>query len=336
LILGKSPKNKKAIDEFETISLIWNVLGQKKGPGNQSSRDPFSDDVVWLRDRRGKFLIFKSDMLVSTTDAPSQMTAREIGAKAIVSCVSDFAAKGVKPVACLLSIALPKEKSNSEFVAELAKGFKRAADKYAVRVIGGDTNESKDEVIIDCSLLGFADRFTRRVGAKPGDLLGTTGRFGLQSVGLDFLMRSEAGNVEVPDSFRTRAINSVLKPEAKLGLGLSISRYISSSIDSSDGLALSLYQLAEASGVDLQLSTVPVASGVEEFARRSSLDPLDLALFGGEEYEIVFTFPRRNEKKLRKLGIIVFGKVGRRKGGRPRVYLDSKLIPRKGYVHNKV
>ncbi len=320
-----------SLDERQTIDLTWKIL-RDDGRG----RDPFSDDVSWLKNRNKRLVVFKSDMLVSSTDSPSSMTPEQIGAKAIVSCVSDFAAKGVKPLACSLSIALPRGRSNKEFVSRMAKGFGLAEKKYGVRIAGGDTGESRSEIVIDCAMLGFADRIIERRGAKVGDLLGTTGRFGLESSGLSLLLYKGKRKVS-SKTFKSRAIKSVLEPKARLVQGLRICRYTSSSIDSSDGLALSLYYLAEASGLDLKVDRIPIAPGVEQFALQNSLSAEDLALFGGEEYELVFTFPRKYEKEMKKLGTIVIGTVlARASGKHSLVYLGSRVLPRVGYVHNQV
>jgi thiamine-monophosphate kinase len=319
------------LDERQTIDAIWKIL-RPDGQGG----DPFSDDVCWLENGNKKLIVFKSDMLVSSTDAPSSMSPEQIGAKAIVSCVSDFAAKGVKPLACSLSIALPRARSNKEFVSRLARGFRIAEKKYGVRIAGGDTGESESEIVIDCSMFGLANRIVERRGARLGDLLGTTGKFGLESSGLSLLL-SKGRRKASSKAFKSRAIKSVLEPDARLDLGLRIRRYTSSSIDSSDGLALSLYYLAEASGVDLKVDHIPIATGVEEFALQNSLSPEDLALFGGEEYELVFTFDPKYERVMKKLGVIVIGRVlGKAYGKHSLVYLSSRVLPRVGYVHNQV
>jgi thiamine-monophosphate kinase len=294
--------------------------------------------VVWLENpKQSMLIVLKSDMLVSSTDAPPQMLPSQIGAKSIVSCVSDFAAKGVKPVACLVSIAIPREKSNRKFLNGLTKGFKEACGDYGVRILGGDTGESKSEIIVDCSMMGFAENVIRRSTARAGELIGTTGCFGLQSSGLAILLDRKKLLSSPSKSFRSRAISAVLKPRAKLDLGLKISAYISSSIDSSDGLAMSLYQIAEASQVDLDLLSVPIAPGVEGFARLNGLSASDLALFGGEEFEIIFTFDRKYEKELRSLGTIIIGKALRNTPAyqHPKVYYNSRVLERRGYVHNK-
>lgn len=328
---SRSRNARSGLNEWQTVDLLWRIIGQK-GAG-----DPFSDDVTWFKNCSGKLVVFKADMLVSSTDAPRQMTPKEIGSKAIVACVSDFAAKGVQPSFAVVSFAIPRSKSNNRFLTGLARGFKLAETSYGLKILGGDTGESKSEVIVDCSMIGFADRVIKRAGAHVGDLIGTTGYFGLQSSGLKILL-GQGKKMSLPSqNFRDAATKSVLNPRAKLDLGLKIARYATSSIDSSDGLALSLYLLAESSKVDFLLDQIPMAPGVEGFAKLNSLDASSLALFGGEEYELVFTFPKNYEKQVKKLGVKVIGKVLRKTplGNRSKVFSRSRVVPRKGYVHNR-
>ncbi|MCL5068236.1 MAG: hypothetical protein M1368_07780, partial [Thaumarchaeota archaeon] len=201
-----------------------------------------------------------------------------------------------------------------------------------ILIIGGDTNSSTSGTVIDCSLSGFSDSVVKRRGAKHGDLIGVSGNFGLQSSGLALLL----GRAKSTDpSFRKRAEESVLNPNARLLLGLRISRYLSSCIDSSDGLALSLYHLAESSNVDMLLDSIPLAEGITEFASENALRTNDLALFGGEEYELVFTFDMRHAKALSREGIITIGRVvGTKKESYPSVYYLGKRIARRGWIHN--
>lgn len=311
------------LSEEEIVQILWKTLASPK-------RDPFDDDVAWVHvAKSGDHLISKCDMLVSSTDVPKSMDAFQIAMKAVTSCASDFAAKGVTPLYCLVSIALTKKSAKLKFVTDLAKGFKKASDIYGVHILAGDTNASHSEIIIDCSMFGFADRFVRRRGAKAGDLVGVSGPFGLQAAGLSIL---QGKTWTLDHSFRRKAADTVLKPRARLDISKKISRHLTSAIDSSDGLAISLYHLAEASRVDIEIDLVPIAKGVEDFAKENSLNPVNLGLFGGEEYEIVCTYPKSKEKKLIESGMITLGKVTK-KSSTPKAFLEGKVIQRKGWMH---
>src|SRR5438445_5140758 len=226
-------------------------------------------------------------MLVGKTDVPKGMTYRQAAGKAVAACVSDFAAKGVAPDSFLISLGLPRGTSERE-VTGLAEGFADAAREWKVRLVGGDTNEA-DDLVIDCTMLGFGAAITPRGGAKAGELVLTTGEFGLSSAGLKILLEG----AKAEPGFREVAVGRVLKPTPRLELGVAISRYLTASIDSSDGLATCLYSIAGMSQVGIALTRLPFGKGLEKFARMNGYSLEELVLYGGEEYEIVGTVGKR-------------------------------------------
>ncbi|MGI0091031.1 MAG: thiamine-phosphate kinase [Nitrososphaerales archaeon] len=312
------------IDEESVIRLLWEKL--RKG-----QEDPFDDDAAWLQNSSNKkLLVTKSDMLVATTDAPKQMSSAQMATKSVVSCVSDLAAKGAAPLFCLVSLGFPKKCANHEFVGGLALGFARAQKEYGVQIIGGDINETVSDVVIDCTIFGFSDRIVKRSGARPGDLIGVSGEFGHQSAGLQILLGK--AQYSRNSKFSRRAIDSILDPKARLRLGLKISRNLSSCTDSSDGLAISLYHLAESSRVNFVLDRLPMARCVKEFASENKLRADSLVLFGGEEFELVFTFDPIYSKELSRYGVIPIGRVSKLQKEKPSVFYGDKKIPRRGWL----
>ena len=328
-----SLRSKHTLNEEETIQLIWRILSHGKPKRGSGAFDPFSDDVSWFRNvKKKRLVVSKSDILVADTDAPSQMTPRQIASKAITGAISDFAAKSVTPSFCIISIAIPKSKATYDFIRSMVKGFDYASRRYGVKILSGDTSGSNDGLVINVAVFGFANSIVKRRGAKPGEIVGVSGKFGLQSSGLAIFL----GNASCADkSFRSKAEQSVLEPKAQLSLGLRIGKYLTSCIDSSDGLALSLYHLAESSKVDLHLDLLPTAEGVPKFANMNKLYENDLVLFGGEEYELVMTFKSKYMNFLRGLGVIRIGRTSKSRDRRgPAVYFKSRKIPRKGWIYN--
>jgi thiamine-monophosphate kinase len=262
----------------------------------------------------GKKLVLKVDMLVGSTDVPRGMTFRQAARKAVAMCVSDFAAKGVKPDSYMASVGVSRG-VRSRQVNELALGLKDASEEWDVRLVGGDTNEAS-ELIIDCVMLGFAKRVVGREGAKPGDRVVTTGSFGYPPAGLKILMEG----ARTASAFRRIAVKSVLMPNPNLRLGLALAGFWTSSMDSSDGLARSLHTLAKTSGVGMEVRTLPIGEGVEEFAKANGLPSKNLVLAGGEEYLIVGTmnassFCEANRVAKRSGGrILEIGRVNNRRG----------------------
>lgn len=248
---------------------------------------PFGDDASAVEISSEKLAVIKTDMLVGKTDVPPSMSLRQAARKAVVMNISDLAAKGVEPIAVLSSLGLPRGLTERD-IREIGQGLNEGAREYGAYILGGDTNEASD-LIISCSLLGFCEKdlLVKRSGAKPGDIVAVTGFFGKTASGLRILLEG----ISVPNEIGKPLIESVLMPRARLkeGLTLAHSRALTSSIDSSDGLAWSLYELSRAGNMGLLIEEIPIAAEVEIFAKSQCIDPVELALYGGEEYELVVT-----------------------------------------------
>jgi len=294
----------------------------------------FEEDVAAYPLSPQRLIVLKTDMLIGSTDVPPGMTLRQAARKAVVATVSDFAAKGVRPKALLVSLGLTSPVKR-DVVAELGRGLSQGAREYGCRIIGGDTSKSND-LVIDCIGFGLAKSQTilRRDGAKPGDTMAVTGDFGKASAGLRMLL---ARKTRLANKFAS-LVHSVLHPVARLEIGLKLARTrsASSSIDSSDGLSWSLHEIARLSQVNIVLQTIPVAPEVRVFANEQGLIPEELALFGGEEYELVlaikkgrFESARKEIPSLRRIGIVESGPgdVIARLGGKIR------KVERRGYEH---
>ncbi|MEM3699537.1 MAG: thiamine-phosphate kinase [Candidatus Bathyarchaeia archaeon] len=274
---------------------------------------PFGDDVSAYDIGNGKLAVLKTDMLVDKTDVPSGMSLWHAARKAVVMNISDFAAKGVKPLALLVSLGLPR-KITKKAIEDIGNGLNAGAREYGAYVVGGDTNEASD-LVISISLFGTAKKaeVMLRNGAKPGDIVAVTGFFGKTAAGLKILVESFEASAKI----RRELMESVLMPRARLreGLALSQTKAVTASIDSSDGLAWSLHEIAKASGVGFLIDKLPIAKEAEKFAQIHNLDPLELTLYGGEEYELVLTLKpklwKKAEKAIREVGgkLLRIGKV---------------------------
>jgi len=280
----------RELGERKIIELIINALDRMP-----NMVLPFGDDASAVDIGHGQLAVVKADMLVGKTDVPPNMTARQAARKAVVMNVSDLAAKGVQPLALLASIGIPPDYKQVE-IEQIAAGLNDGAREYGAYVIGGDTNEASD-LLIDCLVFGICRRkdLMTRSGAKPGDILAVTGRFGNPAVGLKILL----GTLEVQPKLKERVLKSIYSPNARLKEGLALAKAgaVTASIDSSDGLAWSLYELSKMSGLGFILETVPIAAETQLIAKTHNLDANSLALYGGEEYELVVTV---NPRKWRK------------------------------------
>ncbi|PUA34123.1 MAG: thiamine-phosphate kinase [Candidatus Terraquivivens tikiterensis] len=244
---------------------------------------PKGDDAIAF-EFSGK-LVVSTDMLVESTDVPPSMDMESVGWKALTMVVSDLAAKGATPIAYLISLGLPRDMRLEDFDA-LWNGLESAARHYGGTIAGGDTNEAK-EIIVSCTGVGSAERVVPRGGARVGDILATTGLFGRSAAGLYALLKGAEG---LDESLR----RAVLRPMARLREGRVLAKYATSCIDSSDGLAASLYELAKQSGVGFEVTAPPVDGMARKLAEECGLDIFKLVFYGGEEYELVFTVGRED------------------------------------------
>ena len=265
---------------------------------------PFGDDVSAYDIGDNNLAVLKTDMLVDKTDVPPKMNLRQASRKAVVMNISDFAAKGVQPLALLVSLGLPRTLKEKD-IEEIGRGLNAGAREYGAYILGGDTNEASD-LVISLSVFGMAkrDKVMLRSRANPGDLLAVTGSFGKTAAGLKILL----DGLKVQSKIRKILAESVLMPHARLkeGLALSQTKAVTAAIDSSDGLAWSLHEIARASNVGFLIKKLPTAEEVEKFAGINKFDLLELTLYGGEEYELVLTIKpklwRKAEKAVEEVG----------------------------------
>ncbi len=272
------------LGEHEIIRLIQKRLALMPG-----MPVPFGDDVSAVPfGSAEEVVVLKTDMLVGSTDVPEGMSLFSAARKAIVMNVSDFASKGVLPSAAIVALGLPESLANEKSVTEIANGLNAGAREYGCYVVGGDTNETSD-LIIAVSLFGTAKQnsLMLRSGTRAGDILAVTGMFGKSAAGLRLLL----GEYKTSTRLREMLLDAVFNPKAHLREGLALKGYdyVSASMDSSDGLAWSLHELARKNKVGFIVDHIPIALEAEKFAAENSLDPFELALYGGEEYELVLT-----------------------------------------------
>jgi len=295
---------------------------------------PFGDDVSAVDIGGGKLAIIKTDMLVGKTDVPPQMSLWQAARKAVVMNVSDLAAKGVKPIALLASIGVPRGLRKRD-IEQIGEGLNKGAREYDAYILGGDTSEASD-LVISCAAFGIGEkrRLMLRSGAKPGDIVAVTGPFGKTAAGLKILLQ----NLSAPSRMRKTLVDSVLMPRARLNEGLALAETgaVTASIDSSDGLAWSLYEISRASHVGFLIDKLPIAEEAQQLAKMHKLDPIELSLYGGEEYELVVTVkPMLWKKARKKASLIRIGRVTKEKTLGLKVGKKAFPIEARGWEHFK-
>ena len=292
------------LSEDKIIKIFQTKLGNKEF---------ISEDVETFTLGKTK-IIAKIDTMVESTDIPKKMKLSDAARKSVIACVSDFAAKGVKPEYGIISINLPKTISRVK-IDNIANGFKKACKEYGISIIGGDTNAGK-EIVFNVCIFGNSNNIVTRKGSKKDDLIFVTGPFGYTSVGLNILVN----NKKEKNNFVKKSIKSVINPKPKLSFGLKNKKYFSSSMDSSDGLSTTLNEMAKQSGKKFIVDQMPSNKDLEDYVKKKNLNLNSIIFNGGEEYEFVFTVPVKYRKniiknaKLSKTPIIEIGYVTSGKG----------------------
>lgn len=324
-----------SLGERGVIEMIWSIIERQCNENPQTLVLPPPDDASAIEVGDGTCLVLKTDMFVKRTDAPRGMKHNQMGAKALVMNISDLAAKGALPKAFLFSLGVPRN-YRVDRLHSLVAGLCSASVEYGAPILGGDVGESRDLVVAGFAV-GRAKKLVRRSGAAPGDIVAATGNFGDTGAAFKILL----GGMNAPTSLRRRLCNSVYRPRARLAVGLAVAESCAatSSMDSSDGLAFTLNELAGASHVGLAIDSLPISENALEFARTNNLNPRDLALFGGEEYEIIYTVKEERWEDAQRAVRGVKGellRIGKVVGGHGVTIRDGSAeitVPAKGWEH---
>ncbi len=294
------------------------------------------DDAAAV-DIDGKYLVATTDMLVAGTHFPRGMTAAQMGLKAVVVNLSDLAAMGAEPLGLIFSVGMPRN-LDVRFVKEMLQGMDRAARSYNTYVVGGDLDEGS-EITIAGAAFGLARKgqLLTRSGARPEDLIAVTGKLGAASAGLKMLLDRS------PTKGYGRLVRAQLEPRARVKEGqvLAKSGSVTSAIDITDGLAANAWQISRMSKVKMILDyeKLPVDLAAEKFARSRGLDVDNFSLFGGEDFELLFTVrPPGWEKVRRALKRVggraaIIGLVEKGRGVFIRRRGKLRSLPDRGYEH---
>lgn len=326
-------KNAK-ISERDAVAIMQDAFER----AHVTTDDGNDDDVGYavLADRTS--IAINTDTMVQSTDMPPSMTLRQAARKSVVSCISDFAAKGIRPRFGTVSVNMPKN-TNQKDVSDVAQGFADALKAYGIKIVAGDMNAGTEFVFNVCMMGDHVTTKTtparkiRRRGAQVGNRIFVTGPFGYAALGLDVLLKNHAENKQ--DEKNTTvikdAIKSVLYPDVHLDFMMQCATYATSSMDSSDGLAATLNEMAVQSKCEFEIHTMPTTRHIAKYAQRNNKKLEELVFNGGEEYETVFTAHPNDVDSIMKLAkkfkvcVIEIGTVTKRTAKRrERVYMKNK------------
>jgi thiamine-monophosphate kinase len=241
----------------------------------------------------GHKLVVTTDVLVEGLDFTAALSEPEDwGWKAVAVNCSDLAAMGAEPRWLVIALTVP-DPTPVPTLERVYAGVGEACRAFGAALVGGDVSAGP-ALSLAVTALGEAERPVLRSGARPGDRLAVTGPLGAAAAGLALLRSEDPAAKELLDRFPGLAA-AHRRPRPALAMGLALARAgASAMIDVSDGLAGDAVHLAESSGVGVEVhdAAVPLAPGVAEAAALLALDPLELALGGGEDFVLAAALPR--------------------------------------------
>lgn len=274
----------QSVDEFDLISKLVSNLPRKA----EGLLYGVGDDCAVLTGSG------KRDWLISTDNFVENVHFRrdwstwmQIGNKAVAAAVSDISAMGGKPRFLTVGMSIPED-VNSSMVEECYKGIRSAANHVNALVIGGDITRSAKSFYINITAIGEVEhgRAIYRSGARAGDAVYVTGTFGGPRMGLTMLQKN-MGDAD------HRFIRRHLEPPSRFATGqwLASTGCVTAMIDVSDGLAADFGKIADASGVSFHIEggRIPLMTGLIAEHQLAGVDPLQVAISSGEEYELIFT-----------------------------------------------
>jgi thiamine-monophosphate kinase len=280
------------------------------------------DDAAIYTPRVGYDTILTCDWFVEGTHfLPDKHPPDAVGWKCLARAVSDVAAMGGVPRCFLLSLALP-ETHVGRWLDEFLAGLRRASHRFRCALAGGDTTRHR-EILINIAVVGEvpSGKGVLRAGARPGDVLYVSGTLGEAEQGLR-LLRSGRGVADKKD----RRLRKHLYPDPRLALGMWLreKRLVTAMMDLSDGLSSDLPRLCLASGVGarIEASRLPAVQ-ISSDSQLRKISPLQLALHGGDDYELLFAVPRHKTKFVpRSLNGVSLSAIGEIARGRAMVLVE--------------
>lgn len=281
------------MDEWRALELLAGELG-------------VSDDCAVLG-FEGTNALLTTDMIHSETDIPDGADPGAVGWRAAAVSLSDVAAMGGEPQACVMAVGAPEFRE--DWLSAVVGGAREACRSVGADYVGGDLDRHS-ETTLASTVLGRADDPVTRSGAGAGDLVCVTGELG-----------RTARALELFDGGRWEEANELFRFAPRVREGLGVAPHASAMMDVSDGLAVSLHQLLEAGDVGFRVRS-------DDLPRLDEVD-LETAVFAGGDYELVFTVPPDSVEEIRDVEFPVIGECVEDKD----VWMDGDVLEKRGYEH---
>ena len=284
------------MDDRELLRVVSDIVG-RKNTMDDCAEVPCGDRIM----------VLTTDMLHRTTDFERGMSDWQIGWMSAAVTLSDIASMGADPEYLLIAVGLDDWKN----LAGVMQGSQDCCRKYGAAIIGGDIDHHQELTVVTTGI-GIVDRnrIVRRTGAQPGDLVCITGIPGQAQAYLDGYRRHE---------------KALFEPQPRVDEGKRLGRSgVSAMMDDSDGIALSLYDLLRVNecGFSLDSTKLPIPAGIPVQQAR------ELALYGGGDYELIFTLPPQRHP-VYGVSYTVIGTTIKEKT----ITIDGRLVEKRGYQH---
>ena len=363
------------VSDLGEKKLIELIIEKSKNLYNESSEGFFGDgdSKFYLGDdsaliqvqndyynlnNNDSYLIATTDLLIQKSHFPKQMSYFQMGFKAVTVNVSDLAAMGAKPIGVLISLAIPK-KLKLTFFKELIDGILTACSYYKIPLVGGDTNQN-EEIIISGTALGEVkkEKALFKAGFEDGDLIAISGELGLSALGFE-IFNSKLSPTQIKKLLANDKLGDILDlaaqkalhPIARINEGIILSDFASSATDITDGLASELYELYNSNkkrdsnsklGMTIYEDRLPILEEISKISKILKVNPLEMILHIGEDFELLFTINKDNLSKLDKLNKVkknkfdfhIIGEINKKDTVEINVLNgDFKKLSSKGYEH---
>ena len=292
----------KEIGEFNFINKIIPNFSELVGDGMLG----IGDDCAVIKQGDSDLLV-TTDMLVEDIHfIRSEISAYELGYKSLAVNISDIAAMGGHPLASFISLAIPADMEVS-YLDEFYRGYAELSKKYNMPLLGGDTTKSLDKFVINVVALGRGDnnKIKFRSGAKANQYVCVTGFLGDSACGLEQILR----RINNKESSLIDA-HYLPKPRIEEGLFLADKEAVGAMMDVSDGIGSDLNHIIKASGigVNIFLEKIPISEQMMRVSSELGLNKYELAVGGGEDYELLFTLDKETFDELAREYLEKFSK----------------------------
>jgi thiamine-monophosphate kinase len=279
------------LNEFEIIEHYF----KPELPNNQYSPTlGIGDDAAVISIDKNEELVVSMDTLVEGVHFLKDTSPKDIASKSVLVNLSDMAAMGAVPRWITLSLTLPE--NNFDWIKQFSFQFNSLAAKYSLLLIGGDLTKGPLSITIQIHGTVPKGKFLCRNGAKSGDSIYVTGELGAAAYALRYLLNPDENLI--PSDKELRKLN---QPEPRIEAGIALRDTATSCIDISDGLFADLNHILKASnvGAEIKLSNIPYSKSLKTINKELAID---LALTGGDDYELCFTIPSHiSQSDLKKM-----------------------------------